>query len=88
MWKDFLNVFDLEYVKKECGIEVVIVLCIVIFPFNILYLCRHAWDMAAEICLAQLPTLLEDPNAEFQVCTLVHDFIGFNGVLQNCYILR
>ncbi|MFS7976676.1 putative transcription factor WD40-like family [Helianthus anomalus] len=25
-----------------------------------------AWDMAAEICLSQLPTLLEDPNAEFQ----------------------
>jgi hypothetical protein len=28
--------------------------------------------MAAEICLAQLPTLLENPNAEFQVCTSVH----------------
>ncbi|CAI5979772.1 unnamed protein product [Closterium sp. NIES-65] len=26
----------------------------------------HAWDMAAEMCLAQLPTLLADPNAEFQ----------------------
>nr|XP_016474837.1 PREDICTED: regulatory-associated protein of TOR 1-like isoform X3 [Nicotiana tabacum] len=25
-----------------------------------------AWDMAAEICLSQLPTLVEDPNAEFQ----------------------
>ncbi|XP_058214721.1 regulatory-associated protein of TOR 1-like isoform X3 [Rhododendron vialii] len=25
-----------------------------------------AWDMAAEICLSQLPTLLEDPNADFQ----------------------
>nr|XP_023912272.1 regulatory-associated protein of TOR 1 [Quercus suber]POF10632.1 regulatory-associated protein of tor 1 [Quercus suber] len=24
-----------------------------------------AWDMAAEICLAQLPTLIDDPNAEF-----------------------
>ncbi|KAG2691057.1 hypothetical protein I3843_09G213400 [Carya illinoinensis] len=24
-----------------------------------------AWDMAAEICLAQLPSLIEDPNAEF-----------------------
>ncbi|KAL3830244.1 hypothetical protein ACJIZ3_019046 [Penstemon smallii] len=24
-----------------------------------------AWDMAAEICLSQLPTLIEDPNAEF-----------------------
>ncbi|KAK4483828.1 hypothetical protein RD792_011035 [Penstemon davidsonii] len=24
-----------------------------------------AWDMAAEICLSQLPTLVEDPNAEF-----------------------
>eukprot|EP00249_Psilotum_nudum_P023321 c28829_g1_i1 orf=818-4927(+) len=26
----------------------------------------HAWDMAAEICLAQLPALLNDPSAEFQ----------------------
>ncbi|CAM6047767.1 unnamed protein product, partial [Sphagnum compactum] len=26
----------------------------------------HAWDMAAEICLAQLPMLLHDPKAEFQ----------------------
>jgi regulator-associated protein of mTOR len=26
----------------------------------------HAWDMAAEICLAQLPMLLHDPNAEFK----------------------
>ncbi|KAH7672543.1 Regulatory associated protein of TOR protein [Dioscorea alata] len=25
-----------------------------------------AWDMAAEICLAKLPQLIEDPNAEFQ----------------------
>jgi regulator-associated protein of mTOR len=25
-----------------------------------------AWDMAAEICLSQLPGLIEDPNAEFQ----------------------
>ncbi|XP_012089724.1 regulatory-associated protein of TOR 1 [Jatropha curcas] len=25
-----------------------------------------AWDMAAEICLFQLPSLVEDPNAEFQ----------------------
>ncbi|XP_031102794.1 regulatory-associated protein of TOR 1-like isoform X1 [Ipomoea triloba] len=25
-----------------------------------------AWDMAAEICLSQLPTLVEDPNTEFQ----------------------
>ncbi|KAF5471462.1 hypothetical protein F2P56_008250 [Juglans regia] len=24
-----------------------------------------AWDMASEICLAQLPSLIEDPNAEF-----------------------
>lgn len=28
---------------------------------------RDAWDMAAEICLSQLPALVEDPNAEFQV---------------------
>ncbi|XP_024383773.1 regulatory-associated protein of TOR 1 isoform X3 [Physcomitrium patens] len=26
----------------------------------------HAWDMAAEICLSQLPALVDDPNAEFQ----------------------
>ncbi|XP_073034255.1 LOW QUALITY PROTEIN: regulatory-associated protein of TOR 1-like [Primulina eburnea] len=25
-----------------------------------------AWDMAAEICLSQLPALVEDPNVEFQ----------------------
>ncbi|KAF5737274.1 regulatory-associated protein of TOR 1 isoform X1 [Tripterygium wilfordii] len=25
-----------------------------------------AWDMAAEICLSQLPAFVEDPNAEFQ----------------------
>ncbi|KAL8039000.1 hypothetical protein ABFX02_10G006900 [Erythranthe guttata] len=25
-----------------------------------------AWDMAAEICISQLPTLVDDPNAEFQ----------------------
>ncbi|KAF3448860.1 hypothetical protein FNV43_RR09576 [Rhamnella rubrinervis] len=25
-----------------------------------------AWDMAAEMCLSQLPSLVEDPNAEFQ----------------------
>lgn len=28
---------------------------------------RHAWDMAAEICLSQLPALLSDSNLEFQV---------------------
>ncbi|XP_062111801.1 myosin-1-like isoform X2 [Humulus lupulus] len=28
---------------------------------------RVAWDMAAEICLSQLPPLVEDPTAEFQV---------------------
>ncbi|KAJ7559940.1 hypothetical protein O6H91_04G107500 [Diphasiastrum complanatum] len=26
----------------------------------------HAWDMAAEICLSQIPSLLQDPAAEFQ----------------------
>ncbi|PON53561.1 Regulatory associated protein of TOR [Parasponia andersonii] len=25
-----------------------------------------AWDMAAELCLSQLPSLVEDPNADFQ----------------------
>ncbi|KAK7395012.1 hypothetical protein VNO78_15553 [Psophocarpus tetragonolobus] len=28
-----------------------------------------AWDMAAELCLSQLPSLVEDPNAEFQPST-------------------
>lgn len=28
-----------------------------------------AWDMAAELCLSQLPLLVEDPNAEFQPST-------------------
>uniref|UniRef100_A0A803MBA1 Raptor N-terminal CASPase-like domain-containing protein n=1 Tax=Chenopodium quinoa TaxID=63459 RepID=A0A803MBA1_CHEQI len=28
---------------------------------------RDAWDMAAEICLSQLPSLVNDPTAEFQL---------------------
>ncbi|XP_006602694.1 regulatory-associated protein of TOR 1-like isoform X4 [Glycine soja] len=28
-----------------------------------------AWDMAAELCLSQLPSLVEDPNSEFQRST-------------------
>ncbi|XP_040935217.1 secretory carrier-associated membrane protein 1-like [Gossypium hirsutum] len=28
---------------------------------------RDTWDMAAEICLSLLPSLVEDRNAEFQV---------------------
>lgn len=32
------------------------------------FYCRDAWDMAAEICLSQLPSLVADPNAEYQVC--------------------
>ncbi|TYJ39756.1 hypothetical protein E1A91_A04G091400v1 [Gossypium mustelinum] len=28
---------------------------------------KDAWDMAAEICLSHLPSLVEDRNAEFQV---------------------
>ncbi|TYJ39735.1 hypothetical protein E1A91_A04G089900v1 [Gossypium mustelinum] len=28
---------------------------------------RDAWDIAAEICLSQLPSSVEDRNAEFQV---------------------
>ncbi|KAK7294811.1 hypothetical protein RJT34_17708 [Clitoria ternatea] len=28
-----------------------------------------AWDMAAELCLSQLPSLVEDPNTEFQPST-------------------
>ncbi|KAL2547936.1 Protein disulfide-isomerase [Forsythia ovata] len=30
---------------------------------------KDAWDMAAEICLSQFPTLVQDPNAEFEVKT-------------------
>lgn len=30
-------------------------------------LCRHAWDMAADVCLAQIQILLDDPTEEFQV---------------------
>lgn len=40
---------------------------VLFFFVFILCHCRDAWDMAAEICLSQLPTLLKDPNAEFQV---------------------
>ncbi|KAK8366972.1 hypothetical protein V6Z12_A02G153900 [Gossypium hirsutum] len=29
---------------------------------------NDAWDMAAEIFLSQLPSLVEDRNVEFQVC--------------------
>lgn len=44
-------------------------------------LCRDAWDMAAEICLSQLPLLVEDPNAEFQVCFIsCASFIFFDHV--------
>ncbi|KAE9622282.1 putative transcription factor WD40-like family [Lupinus albus] len=32
-----------------------------------------AWDMAAELCLSQLPSLVEDPNAEFQPSTFFTD---------------
>lgn len=31
------------------------------------YLCRDAWDTAAEVCMEQLPILLSDPAAVFQV---------------------
>ncbi|XP_019413125.1 PREDICTED: regulatory-associated protein of TOR 1-like isoform X2 [Lupinus angustifolius] len=32
-----------------------------------------AWDMAAELCLSQLPSLVEDPNAEYQPSTFFTD---------------
>ncbi|CAJ2670929.1 unnamed protein product [Trifolium pratense] len=32
-----------------------------------------AWDMAAELCLSQLPSLVEDPNAKFQPSTFFTD---------------
>jgi len=35
---------------------------------------RDAWDMAAELCLSQLPSLVEDPNAEFQVSGILDLF--------------
>lgn len=46
-------------------LELQLVKCI--FLTTVLIVFRHAWDMAAEICLSQLPTLLSDQNAEFQV---------------------
>jgi hypothetical protein len=48
--------------KSSCRLESD-VKCFLFFP--LFY--RDAWDMAAETCLAQLPMLLSDPNAEFQV---------------------
>jgi len=38
--------------------------------------------MAAEICLSQLPSLIEDPNAEFLVCSLgfVLVWISYSGL--------
>lgn len=45
---------------------------------------RDAWDMAAEICLSQLPTLVEDPNAEFQVSIVnLFSVFSFLSVLSN-----
>jgi hypothetical protein len=34
-----------------------------------------AWDMAAEICLSQLPQLVLDPSTEFQVCFVLYSFL-------------
>jgi len=36
---------------------------------------RDAWDMAAEICLSQLPQLVLDPSTEFQVCFVLYSFL-------------
>lgn len=42
--------------------------------------------MAAEICLSQLPLLVEDPNAEFQVCFLISFaiFLFFDASCMRC----
>jgi hypothetical protein len=42
--------------------------CLSIYHYFTKVQCRDAWDMAAEICLSQLPSMVEDPNSEFQVC--------------------
>ncbi|KAI7996142.1 Regulatory-associated protein of TOR 1 [Camellia lanceoleosa] len=56
-----------------------------------------AWDMAAEICLSQLPTLVEDPNSDFQPspfsqnsyrllrCGLIMD-LNIRNHLSNCLL--
>ena len=41
--------------------------CVSIYHYFTKVQCRDAWDMAAEICLSQLPSMVEDPNSEFQV---------------------
>lgn len=48
--------------------------------------------MAAEICLSQLPTLLEDPNTEFQVSVIIcfdifisQPIVYVGWILQNQY---
>lgn len=49
--------------------------------FIFILVLRDAWDMAAEICLSQLPTLVEDPNAEFQVPTTILFTFSFHNLL-------
>lgn len=62
-------------IRKNCSVVKVlpnrvlkwVELFLGITALTTLYLYRHAWDMAAEICLSQLPSLLRNPGAEFQV---------------------
>jgi regulator-associated protein of mTOR len=39
----------------------------------------QAWDMAAEMCLMQLPTLLSDPNAEFTPSSFFSEQVSHQG---------
>ncbi|KAJ4841471.1 Regulatory-associated protein of TOR 1 [Turnera subulata] len=48
-----------------------------------------AWDMAAEICLSQLPSLVEDPNAEFQSSPFfTEQLTAFEVLLSQCHRFR
>ncbi|PPR83893.1 hypothetical protein GOBAR_AA36820 [Gossypium barbadense] len=47
---------------------------------------RDAWDMVAEICLSQLPSLVEDRNAEFQQLQLTRTCAGLEQVYQEALL--
>ncbi|KAK8490165.1 hypothetical protein V6N11_043378 [Hibiscus sabdariffa] len=48
-----------------------------------------AWDMAAEICLSQLPALVEDHNAEFQPSPFfTEQLTAFEVLLSQCHRFR
>ena len=39
----------------------------------------RAWDLAADLCLAQLPKLLSDPNYEYQPSCVDQSFCHYTG---------